>query len=260
MGLHSGKDCVVTVSPSQRPGIYFSQEDERIPLQNLQADGSGRGTTVTFPDGRRAMTVEHLLGVLSGLGLWSVVIDLEGPEMPVLDGSGKTMAIELEKHAVDAPCEGPEPLKVTVPVTVEDPERGAFVGCFPSRKMRLTAVVCYDKTYPAVQAADYRHNFLDFAGEIAPARTFVLEREIEEVLSRGLGQGGTLENTLVLGTDGPLQALRFPEEAPRHKILDLFGDLALLGRPVIGRLFSYKGGHALNLRLMERLRRLAGTK
>jgi UDP-3-O-acyl-N-acetylglucosamine deacetylase len=69
MGLHSGKDCVVTVSPSQRPGIYFSQEDERIPLQNLQADGSGRGTTVTFPDGRRAMTVEHLLGVLSGLGL-----------------------------------------------------------------------------------------------------------------------------------------------------------------------------------------------
>jgi UDP-3-O-[3-hydroxymyristoyl] N-acetylglucosamine deacetylase len=170
------------------------------------------------------------------------------------------MAIELEKHAVDAPCEGPEPLKVTVPVTVEDPERGAFVGCFPSRKMRLTAVVCYDKTCPAVQAADYRHNFLDFAGEIAPARTFVLEGEIEEVLSRGLGQGGTLENTLVLGTDGPLQALRFPEEAPRHKILDLFGDLALLGRPVIGRLFSYKGGHALNLRLMERLRRLAGTK
>jgi len=259
-GLHSGKDCVVTVSPSQRPGIYFSQEDERIPLQNLQADGSGRGTTVTFPDGRRAMTVEHLLGVLSGLGLWSVVIDLEGPEVPVLDGSGKTMAIELEKHAVDAPCEGPEPLKVTVPVTVEDPERGAFVGCFPSRETRVTAVIRYEETYPAVQAADYRHSFLDFAGEIAPARTFVLEREIEEVLSRGLGQGGTLENTLVLGTDGPLQALRFPEEAPRHKILDLFGDLALLGRPVIGRLFSYKGGHALNLRLMERLRRLAGTK
>ncbi len=259
-GLHSGKACVVTVSPSQRPGIYFSREDVRIPLQNLQADGSGRGTTVTFPDGHRAMTVEHLLGVLSGLGLWAVVIELEGPEMPALDGSGKTMANELEKHAVEAPGEGPDPLIVTVPVTVEDPERGAFVGCFPSRETRVTAVIRYDETYPAVQAADYRHSFLDFAVEIAPARTFVLESEIEEVLSRGLGQGGSRENTLVLGTDGPLQVPRFPEEPPRHKILDLFGDLALLGRPVIGRLFSYKGGHVMNLRLMERLRRLAGTK
>jgi UDP-3-O-[3-hydroxymyristoyl] N-acetylglucosamine deacetylase len=258
-GLHSGGECSVEIRPSKRPGITFSHKGDETPLEALQADGSGRGTTVTFPDGRRVMTVEHLLGVLSGLGLWCVSISLEGPEIPALDGSGRVLAEEIAKVAFDSPQDGPEPFVVNFPVAVEDPERGAFVACFPSRETRVTAVIRHDGTSPSVQAAEYGHAIGDFAREIASARTFVLESEIEGVLSRGLGRGGSWDNTLVLGSDGPLQAPRFPDEAPRHKILDLFGDLALLGRPVTGQFFSYKGGHALNLRLMERLRRLAGT-
>ncbi len=258
-GLHTGRDCLVEIHPSKkRPGITFCHKGAEVPLIDLQADGSGRGTTLTFSDGRSVMTVEHLLGVLSGLGLWSVSINLEGPEVPALDGSGRVMADGLEKAAVVASEEGPASLVINSPVVVEDPERGAFVACFPSKKTRVTAVIRHEGTSPSVQAAEYWHDIGDFAREIAPARTFVLESDIEDVLSRGLGLGGSWDNTLVLGGDGPLQAPRFPDEPPRHKILDLFGDMALLGRPVTGHFVSYKGGHALNLRLMERLRRLAG--
>ncbi len=258
-GLHSGEECSVGIYPSGCPGIRFLHKGGEVPLKRLQADGSGRGTTVTFPDGRRVMTVEHLLGVLSGLGIWNVSISLDGPEVPALDGSGCSMAAALEKVVADVEQEDPEPFVITVPVVVEDPDRRAFVACFPSRDTRVTAVIHYDGTRPPVQAAEYHHDFSEFAREIAPSRTFVLESEIEGVLSRGLGRGGSWENTLVLGRDGPLQTPRFPDEAPRHKILDLFGDLALLGRPVTGHLVSFKGGHTLNLRLMERLRRLAGS-
>lgn len=258
-GLHSGNDCSVTIRPSDLPCISFLDQGRAVPLDSLQADGTGRGTTVSLPGGRQIMTVEHLLGVLSGLSLWHVSIEVEGPEIPSMDGSGRPMAEELEKRAFPAPDGGPEPLQVTVPVVVGDSGRGAFVVAYPAREKRVTSVIRYDGTVPQTQSAEYRHSPGTFLRDIAPARTFVLEREIEGILSRGLGRGGSLENTLILGEKGPAVPQRFPDEAPRHKILDLFGDLALIGRPLKGHVFSYKGGHALNLRLVERLRRVAGT-
>ena len=256
-GLHTGEESSVEVRPSRRPGIYFINGDGEVPLSSLEADGTGRGTTVIFEDGRRVMTVEHLLGSLSGLGIWHAVIRVEGKEIPALDGSGRFFTEDLDKVAVDAKDEGPLPFIITNSVMVENQSNGAFVAAFPALKSRFTSVTRYDDMDPSTQSAEYSHDPSVFPGAVAPARTFVLEKEIEGILSRGLARGGSLENALVFGRQGPVGPQRFPDEAPRHKILDLLGDLALLGRPVLGHIFSYKGGHALNIRLVERLRRIS---
>ncbi|MDN5335503.1 MAG: UDP-3-O-[3-hydroxymyristoyl] N-acetylglucosamine deacetylase [Synergistales bacterium] len=255
-GLHTGEESSVEVRPSHRPGIYFINGDREVPLPSLEADGSGRGTTVIFEDGRCVMTVEHLLGALSGLGIWHAAIIVEGKEIPALDGSGRIFTEDLDKAAVDAKDEGPLPFIITNSVMVENPANGAFVAAFPARELKFTSVINYEDMNPPTQSAEYSHDPSVFPGAVAPARTFVLKKEIEGILSRGLARGGSLENVLVFGRQGPIGSLRFPDEAPRHKILDLLGDLALLGRPVLGHLFSYKGGHALNIRLVERLRRI----
>ncbi|KUK56726.1 MAG: UDP-3-0-acyl N-acetylglucosamine deacetylase [Synergistales bacterium 53_16] len=256
-GLHTGEESCVEVSPSRRPGVFFIHGDREVPLSSMEADGAGRGTTVIFEDGRRIMTVEHLLGALSGLGIWHAVIRVEGKEIPALDGSGRIFTEDLDKAAVGAKDGGLLPFIITNSVMVENPANGAFVAAFPALEPKFTSVINYEDMNPPTQSAEYRYDPSVFPEVIAPARTFVLEREIEGILSRGLARGGSLENALVFGRQGPIGPLRFPDEAPRHKILDLLGDLALLGRPVLGHLFSYKGGHALNIRLVGRLRRIS---
>ncbi|HAA48045.1 MAG TPA: UDP-3-0-acyl N-acetylglucosamine deacetylase [Synergistaceae bacterium] len=256
-GLHTGEESCVEVSSSRRPGVFFIHGDREVPLSSLEADGAGRGTTVIFEDGRRIMTVEHLLGALSGLGIWHAVIRVEGKEIPALDGSGRIFTEDLDKAAVGAKDGGLLPFIITNSVMVENPANGAFVAAFPALEPKFTSVINYEDMNPPTQSAEYRYDPSVFPEVIAPARTFVLEREIEGILSRGLARGGSLENALVFGRQGPIGPLRFPDEAPRHKILDLLGDLALLGRPVLGHLFSYKGGHALNIRLVGRLRRIS---
>lgn len=254
-GLHTGELSVLKLSPTDELGIWVEKEGERYRLQDLEADGSFRGTTLFLPDGSSIKTVEHLLAALSGLGVWQVAFSIEGSEVPALDGSCFPLAEELIKNVEEFSLDEQFSLDVTFPVWVRDEDRGAFVAAFPSNTFELSVVVNYGTERGITQAMEYVHQEESFIKELAGARTFVLEEEIEEIISRGLGLGGTKDNTIVVPLKGPIPGLRYPDELARHKALDLMGDLALLGVSLKGLVVSYKGGHVLNVELTKRLKR-----
>ncbi len=262
-GLHTGTPCRVRVSSSPLPGIRFFFADGRSFLvQEALAEGSGRGSTLSFPNGITIRTVEHLLSALAGLGAWNVEIRVDGEEIPSLDGGAAEFAGKLAVFAKteDSCVLGPEPLRIEAPVSVRLPGEGRSLVVLPAETLGMTCVIDYPESWIGTQV--YHRERFDaetFTEEIARARTFCLDFEIEALRAAGLGKGGTLENTVVIGKDGPLNpdALVSPDGCVRHKVLDLIGDLALLGRPLIGHVLAFRSGHALHLSLVSRLRRLA---
>jgi len=255
-GLHTGVESTLKLYPTEELGIWVEKEGKRYRVQDLEADGSARGTVLLFPDGKSVMTVEHLLAALSGLGVWQVAFSVEGPEVPALDGSCFPLAKELSENTEELPIEKNLCVDVAFPVWVHDEGRKAFVAAFPSEAFQTSVVVNYGTERGITQAFEYVHHEGVFLEEVAKARTFVLEEEIESVISRGLGLGGSKDNTVLVPLRGPMEGLRYPDELARHKTLDLIGDLSLLGFPMRGFVVSYKGGHALNVELVRRLKRL----
>lgn len=259
-GLHTGADCSVRLSPGgDRTGVWLHVEEELVPLACCSLSGTGRGTEVFLPGGASLKTTEHLFAALSGLGIHSVVIEASGPEIPALDGCAATFARELEARSrpVD---DGQETLDLTAPVCVEDPSRGALVAAFPCPELHISYVIRYEEEPIGTQLADYVSSRGEFLASFAPARTFALFSELESLRARGLAQGGTLENALLVEGQ-EVQAsggLRFPDEFVRHKVLDLLGDLYLLGMPLRARIVAIRSGHDLHCRLVERLKRGAG--
>ncbi len=264
-GLHSGELSKVTVSPLQEGGPVLETGGERAPLASCRAEGVGRGTSVLLPGGARARTTEHLFASLLGLGLWSVRVSLDGPEMPACGGCASGFADELFLASEQIPpCEipGRGAISPALPVALVDEARGGFLSLFPGGGLRVTYVIQYDRSPIGTSMASYDHEADDFRECIAPARTFALASEVDRLRADGLARGGSLENAVVVGADS-VQAsggLRFPDEFVRHKILDLLGDLYLLGSPLNARIIAVRAGHAMHCRLVERLRRLGRTK
>jgi UDP-3-O-[3-hydroxymyristoyl] N-acetylglucosamine deacetylase len=255
-GLHTGVESTLRLYPVDELGIWVEKEGKRYNLQDLEVDGSARGTALLFPDGKSLKTVEHLLAALSGLGVWQVAFSVEGPEVPAMDGSCFPLAKELSGNVEEISLERNLCVDVVFPIWVHDENRKAFVAAFPGEGFQTSVVVNYGTERGITQAFEYVHSEGAFLEEVAKARTFVLEEEIEFVISRGLGLGGSKDNTVVVPLRGPMEGLRYPDELARHKTLDLIGDLSLLGSPVRGIVVSYKGGHALNVELARRLKRL----
>lgn len=256
-GLHTGEDASVTLSPRKEGGPVIEKEGGCFPLYSCSTSASGRGTDLLLPDGGRIKTTEHLFAALSGLGIHAVRIGLSGPEIPALDGCSRAFAEELQ--GVSSPLEDgkhPTPFALAYPVTVEDEERGSLLAAFPSRDLRITCVLQYPEKPIGTQMAEFSPGRDDFLRDIAPARTFALKSELEFLRERGLARGGSLENALLVDSDS-VQAsggLRFPDEFVRHKILDLLGDLYLLGLPLRARIVAVRSGHGLHCRLVERLK------
>jgi UDP-3-O-[3-hydroxymyristoyl] N-acetylglucosamine deacetylase len=254
VGIHTGAPSRVLVAPFEKTGLFFALPGGIFPVQTAAADGTARGTTLTFPDGSRVMTAEHLLAALAGLGVWSALLTLSGLEIPALDGSARPFVEAL------APLR--EPGWEVVPVAAAreiafGDSRGAFMGVIPSDRFEITCSIRYDA--PAVGAQVYEGVVTSdtFAEDVAPARTFVLDSEIAGIRDRGLGRGGAVDNVLVIDDGDPhaTSTYRVPGEPVRHKVLDLIGDLATLGRPLKGRVIAHKAGHRMHLELVRRIRR-----
>ena len=258
-GLHTGEDGAVTLTPRDEGGPVIESEKEFIPLYSCSTSASGRGTDLFLPGGGRMKTTEHLFAALSGLGIHGVSISLIGPEIPALDGCSRTFAGELLK-ASEPIEEGKQPASFALayPVSVEDEERGSLLAAFPSRDLRITCILQYPEKTIGTQMAGYSPGRDDFLRDIAPARTFALKSELEFLRERGLARGGSLDNALLVDSES-VQAsggLRFPDEFVRHKILDLLGDLYLIGLPLRARIVAVRSGHGLHCRLVERLKYL----
>lgn len=263
VGLQTGKAVSMTLRPSPAgSGINFIRTDiPNRPLLNVQSlDLQGglfnfarRTTLGTGP--LQIQTTEHLLAALSGLSVDNIVIELDNEELPGLDGSAKDF-VDLIKSAGWADQDAPRDVfDVHNKVKCEAGD-GASLEITPADSFKISYTLDYPDPAIGRQSLDITVTEETFEREIAPARTFCLEKEAKALLALGMGKGASYKNTLVLGADGPIDnKLRFPDEPVRHKVLDLIGDLYLLGRPLKGHVVAIKSGHKLNMELVKKLKK-----
>ncbi len=264
-GLFTGSPSIVRLHPSEAgTGIVFLRSDQKQPARiAARVDNvAKRARRTSLRNGTVFIeTVEHLLCACHGLGVDNLLIELVGEEVPSGDGSSLPFAEKLRGAGLvtqDAPR---EVFTITDMVRVVDGD-SELVALPPLSPDSPTFEIHYDLDYgESSPIGSQRQSFVltpdAFVSEIAPARTFVLQREADKLLASGLGTHLTYSDILVFGPDGPIEnTLRFPDECVRHKILDLLGDLTLLGKPIVGRIFARKSGHTLNHDLVRAFQRV----
>lgn len=256
-GLFTGQPCTLTFRPApENHGVVFVRTDlnqAEIPALVRHTVKRARRTTLKVGDAW-VDTCEHCLSAVAALGIDNVRIELDAGEVPGMDGSSKPFLDVLRSAGIKAYSAPKQPLVISEPVVVRQDD--AMLAAVPSSDPGLQIV--YDLDYPSPIGRQLRAFNLgreDYAAEIAPARTYVLEEEAHALRSKGIGAHLTPEEVLVIGHSGPLGSNRFryADEPVRHKIVDLIGDLYLLGAPVQGKIIAFKSGHALNHRLVHAL-------
>jgi UDP-3-O-[3-hydroxymyristoyl] N-acetylglucosamine deacetylase len=254
IGLHSGKAVRLELKPAPAGhGRRFLRTDVgvEIPARLENLARLDHATTLSR-HGVSVDTVEHLLSALYALGVDDALIEVDGPEVPVMDGSAAPFVILIHEAGVRPLKAVRQYLKVLQPVEVVRGGKSARIS--PADHLQISYTIGFDHPLLRHQAASFRIAADSFAEEVAPARTFGFLREVETLRKQGLALGGSLENAVVVGETGVLnQKLRFDNEFVRHKVLDALGDLALLEHPVVGHLEAVKAGHALHAALAQKL-------
>ena len=256
IGLHSGNKVTLTLKPAPVGfGIRFQRSDLgglEIPATVTHLGGIRLATGLT----REAVsveTVEHLLAALTALGIDNVIVELNTPEVPIMDGSAAPFVyLILNEAGVKRQPAPKQFLKVLRPISLSQGDKR--IALYPSDHFKVTYSISFDHPLIRHQSRTMKITDETFVEEIAPARTFGFLKEVEMLRQRGLALGGSLDNAIVLGETGVLNnALRFEDEFVRHKILDVIGDLSLVGYPVIGHLVAHRGGHALHTAFAARI-------
>lgn len=263
IGLHSGVITNVSIVPAEAgSGRYFVRVD--LPeAPTIPASISAVNQTVLSTQLRQGeasvRTVEHLLASLAAMGIDNARIEIDGPEVPLLDGSARIWAESIAKvGTLKQSSTVPENALLEEPIWVR--EEDAFVCAIPAAQTRFSYGIDFE--LPAIgnqwhswlPVIESQNSYESFVAEIAPARTFGLMHQIEHLKTSGLIKGGSLENALVCGPDGWVNPpLRFPNEPVRHKILDLVGDLSLLGIFPRAHFLAYKASHNLHIQLAKRI-------
>ena len=259
VGLHSGEKVQLWLRPAAPDsGIVFHRVDLDPPVSIPASPEAVRETrlcTGLERDGVRIATVEHLMSALAGLGVDNVHIDVDGPEIPIMDGSAAPFVMMMLEAGLEAQPAPRRFLRVLKPVEVREGDK--WVRLEPYLGFRLEFSIAFE--HPAIRASQTRavvdlseHAYPRF---VARARTFGFVHEVELLREMGLAQGGSLDNAIVLDEYRILnpEGLRFPDEFVRHKILDAIGDLYLAGHPLLARYVAHKSGHALNNQLLRAL-------
>jgi UDP-3-O-[3-hydroxymyristoyl] N-acetylglucosamine deacetylase len=255
VGLHSGSKVRLRILPNDPDGgvvfVRIDRDGARIPASYRLLNGTAYSTSLSR-GAERVKTVEHVLSALHGLGIDNARIELNGPEVPIMDGSAGPFVDLIRDAGVRSQGRKRRYLILTRPVRVKDGDRQILA--LPANDFQATYAI--DFPHPAIgyQAVRLAITEESYVASIAPARTFCLLRDVEVMRRDGLALGGSLDNALVVGEDGPLNgSLRFPDEFVRHKVLDLVGDLALLGTPIRAHVIACKGGHRLHAALVRRI-------
>lgn len=257
VGLHTGEEATVRLVPAPpESGIVVVRTDlsppVRIPITLENRREHPRRTS--FAEGEAEVhTIEHLLAALAVLGVQNLTIELDGRELPGLDGSSAEYYDGIEGVGLVEQETRARTIQVRDSIGVQ--AEGSSLVALPSDgRFRVSYTLHYESPNQITQFASFVIDPETFRREIAPARTFVMESEVRELQSRGLGRGASPSNTLIVGPNGPVDnEYRFPDELVRHKILDLIGDLYVLGRRMRGHLVAHRSGHALNSELALRL-------
>ena len=260
-GLHTGTFSHMKVMPAAAgTGIRFRRTDlpgsPEIEALAENVTTTTRSTTIACGEAT-AVTIEHIMSVLTCLGVDNAVIELDNQEVPILDGSAR---LYLEAFLPDGlEDQGVERKYITLPYTLEvsDEKTGSWVRMEPASAPSAQSTVDFNSPVLGVQTADW-HESVDYAREIGPCRTFCFYREIEPMLEKGLIKGGDLSNALVVTDTGYMgdPVLHHTDECGRHKMLDLLGDMRLAGGYVNARITAFKPGHTINTKAAKALRAL----
>jgi UDP-3-O-[3-hydroxymyristoyl] N-acetylglucosamine deacetylase len=256
VGLHSGVPVRMSILPaSAGTGIVFCRTD----LDGFQVEATGRNVakvsyaTSLMKKGVLISTTEHVLSAFFGLGLDNAVVELDNLELPILDGSALPIVEMVQRAGLRRQKRLRQYLRVLQPVEVRDGDK--FIGLYPAENFSVR----YNINFPQPIGEESLTVDLspgDYARDIAPARTFGFLHDVEAMRNMGLIRGASEENAIVLTSEGVKNGpLRFGNEFVRHKVLDLIGDLALIGHPVLGRVVADRAGHAMHTALVSRLLR-----
>ena len=255
VGLHSGIYTRLELRPAAAgDGIQFIRRDLhdlRIPALQSATTALDYATSVGIDDVSIG-TIEHLLSAIFAMGITDLDLCIDGPEVPIIDGSAAPFVHLIDAAGVRELDETIDALVVKEPVYLEQGDK--WIRMEPADELSIRYTIDFPHPSIGVQSIDYRFDSRSFEKNIAPARTYGFMAEVEKLRSLGLARGGSVENCIVLDENGVSNGpLRFEDEFVRHKIVDLFGDLVLTGRPVVGRIEAYKGGHALHSRFVREL-------
>lgn len=257
IGLHTGYPVHLELVPaSENTGIVFRRTD----LKNFEIEATRTHVarvsyaTTLMKKGVMISTVEHLLSTLYGLGIDNLYLDLNSMEVPIMDGSGQLFMDKIEKAGIEEQHGLREYIVIQEPIEVCDGDKVA--GVYPDSTPKATYIINFQHNAIGRQQIEVELNPESYRSEIGPARTFGFITDVDYLRRAGLIRGGSLENAVVLDESGIVNSeLRFPDEFVRHKMLDLLGDISLIGRPIIGHLYAEKAGHAIHAALADRIAR-----
>jgi len=256
VGLHSGVPVSIRVLPAPvSTGLVFVRTD----LDNFPISASWRHVarvsyaTSLMRQGVLISTTEHLLSVFYSCGIDNAYIEINNLEVPILDGSGLPFLELIQEAGVRHYRRKRRYLRIRRPITVED--RGKRISILPDDSFRLTCEIRYDHPLVGRQTLEMEVTPERYAEEIAPARTFGFLYELDQMRNMGLIRGASLDNAVCFDRDTVMNpsGLRFPDECCRHKALDLIGDLALIGKPLLGHVIAERAGHAMHAQLVSRI-------
>ncbi|MBI4343091.1 MAG: UDP-3-O-[3-hydroxymyristoyl] N-acetylglucosamine deacetylase, partial [Candidatus Omnitrophica bacterium] len=259
-GIHTGELVSIRVLPAPPDtGVVFVRTDlphrPTIPVKSAQVVDVGKSVrrTTLSKDGVEVQTVEHFMASLWGAGIDNAYVEVSNIEMPGLDGSALPFLQQFKASGTTEQSIPRRCVTLREPVFVEEGDSSIVV--FPDKVLRISYMLSYDHPLLKSQFVSFTQDgTASFEQDIAPARTFCLPEEAERLRAAGFGKGATFEFTLVLGASGVLQnTLRFEDEFARHKILDLLGDLYLLGAHLRAHVIAIKSGHPLNVKLLKKL-------
>jgi len=257
IGLHSGQKVTLSLKPAPTDfGIRFQRSDlgsAEIPASIAHLGGQQVLQTQLVRDQVSVETVEHLMAALGALGVDNVLIELNHSEVPIMDGSAAPWVYLIQDAGVKDQGAPRRCIQILRPLQVQHGDK--HIAVYPSDRFKITYTIGFDHPLLRHQRKAVDIDEETFINDIAPARTFGFLKEVEMLRQRGLALGGSLDNAVVIGETGILNPLRFEDEFVRHKILDVIGDLALVGHPIIGHVVVHRGGHALHTALAAEIHR-----
>jgi UDP-3-O-[3-hydroxymyristoyl] N-acetylglucosamine deacetylase/3-hydroxyacyl-[acyl-carrier-protein] dehydratase len=284
VGLHTGKQVTLTFQPAtENHGIKFQRVDlvgqPLIGAEVSRVTSTQRGTTIQSGEAQ-VSTVEHVLAALAGLGVDNVLLEIDGPEVPIMDGSALPFVQALRQAGIQAQAEEREYFEVQEPIFFRDEQSDTEMMALPAEKFEVTTLIDFNSEVLGQQYAEL-HHITDFEKEIAPCRTFVFLHELEYLFKQNLIKGGDLDNAIVIvdrvvsqeeldqlaqllgkpsvkvEKEGILNTiqLHYRNEPARHKLLDVLGDISLLGMPIKGKIVATKPGHRTNVEFTKVLKK-----
>ncbi len=260
IGLHKGEEIKMKLIPAKNGGIIFKRVDLESGKNVISMDIENtfdltRGTNLKNEFGAAVYTIEHFLSALYIAGITDLIVELDGNELPIGDGSARVFLEVIEGVGIQELEEEVKEIEIKTPINLTVGDK--HIVALPYDGYKITYTIKFDHTFLKSQMLEVILDMESYKNEIANARTFGFDYEIDYLKKNNLALGGTLDNAIVVKKDGVLNpdGLRFEDEFVRHKILDLIGDLKVLNRPIKGHIIAIKAGHALDIEFAKLLKK-----